>query len=246
MKKLILAIICINILFSCQKKGSSPQPAPSTTGSTPTATYQVYNGQLQAERYIVWSGSTPGTALYAFKGFLSIPSGSFILTSASKEGVLTANGTTLGYMSSINMYYDSTGTVSFASQRNFQLTSSTLPSFTYNNPDTFQVYPPSLAIQVEDSLDKTKNYTIPLTGLNYFTEATCLLSPVSNAANFVAKTVPAGSTQIIFTPADFSTFTTGTQLTCRLVLKRYNTQTFSTKNFRFETNAYNDFYVWFY
>jgi len=248
MKNIILASFLFLILFflGCKKKENSSNSTTTSNNSTPTSTVQVYNGQLQAERYITWNANIPSNAMYAFKGFLSIPAGSVILTSASKEGTLKANGTNLGFMSSINMYYDSTGTISFAAQRNFQLISSTLPSFTYNNPDTFQVYPPSLAIQINDSLDKTKNYIIPLSGLSYYSEAICLLSPVSNAANFVAKTVPAGSTQITFSPADFSPFTSGTFLTCRLVLKRFNTQTFSGKNFKFECNAYNDFVIWFY
>ena len=243
--RLLTITLFLSVLFSCKKKESAPEAAPSTTGSTSTPTTQVYNGKLQAERYITWSGSSPSSALYAFKGFLSVPSGSFILTSASKEGTLMANGLTLGYMSAIKMYYDSTGSVNFASQRNFQLTSSTLPSFTYNNPDTFQVYTPSLALQVNDSLDKTKNYIIPLTGLNYFSEATCLLSQ-GTGTNIVSKTVPAGSSQIIFSSSDYSTFTPGSYLNVRLVLKRQNIQTFSGKNFLFECDAYNDFSTWFY
>ncbi|MBP7808590.1 MAG: hypothetical protein KA163_04820 [Bacteroidia bacterium] len=245
MKRLFfIPVIILVFLNSCKKKENTPEPTSTTTGSTSTA--PVINGQLQAERYISWSAGSPSAPAYAFKGFLSVTSNSFILASSSKQGTLTANGVTLGFNSTINMYYDSVGTVDFSTQRNFQLTSSTLPSFTYSNPDTFQVYPPSLAIQVEDSLDKTKNYVIPLTGLNYYSEAICLLNPTGNSLNYVAKTVPAGSTQIVFTPADYSTFTPGTTLTCRLVLKRYNTQTFGGKNFKFECDAYNDFYVWFY
>lgn len=240
----ILSLLIIVIAFSCKKKENTPEPSPSTTGSVPTTTV-AYSGFISGDRNIFWSNGNIVSTSYGSTGYLyAAPTVSVNVLTSSNEGTIIANGITLKFDNSIfNYYRDTTGSLNFTSQRSFQLLSSgTLPSFTYNNPDTIPVYSTTNMSLINDTLFKSQNLIIPLNTVNYHNEVDCFLNQTSPFI-FLSKTVPAGATSITFTPTELSAFTTGNSIYCTITLKKYNTQSLGGKYFRFESNCVNNFFV---
>lgn len=243
MKKIIYGIVVL-IAISCQKKQTSPaeEQVASTASNTPT----LYNGFLTAENITTWSSGTSITNRYFASATLTQSASISAAVNPSYNGTVTVNGSALKaeQIGTYVSYLDTTNTLNLLTQRNFQLMSSTaLPSFVYSNIDTFPIYPAANGYLINDTLFKTQNLTLSLSNTSGYDEASCVIYDIANPSNSIVKVVPHGTTQIVFTNSDLIGFSTGATVLCGLSLKKYNTQTFSNKNFRFETSTYNNFYM---
>ena len=231
------------MVISCQKKQASPtEEQVSSTTNTPT----LYNGFLTVENITTWSSGTSITNRYFASATLTQTASISAAVNPSYNGTVTVNGIALKaeQIGSYVSYLDTTSTLNLLTQRNFQLISTTtLPSFVYRNIDAFPIYPAANGYLINDTLFKAQNLTLSLSNTSGYDEASCVIYDISNASNSIVKVVPQGTTQIIFTTSDLIGFSTGTTVLCGLSLKKYNTQTFSNKNFRFETSTYNNFYM---
>ena len=142
------------------------------------------------------------------------------------------------------MYMDTTSGNNYSLQRLITLNSSILPSFTVTLQDTFPVYTSANATQINDTLFRNINFTVPLTNMSYYDEIECSISPSpANGTQILYKKFTSLVNQITFTPSELSTYTIGQQLYCRLTLKKISTQVIGGKNFKFEVNSFNDFYM---
>lgn len=245
MKKITIVFGFVLLLFSCKKKESPPTGNGNNT-SVPTSSIAPCNGFLIAESITTWGSGAPQTNRYFSSATLTETASIGAAVNPSYNGTLSINNTILkpeqigGYV----YYLDTTNLLNLASQRNFQLNASTtLPSFTFNNTDTFPTYSVTNGYILNDTLFKTQSFTLSLSNSSGFDEASCVIYDISNASNSTVKIVPYGTTQITFTTNELSVFVSGTTVLCGLSLKKYNTQTFSNKNFRFETTTSNNFYL---
>jgi hypothetical protein len=244
MKNAVLAILAFFVLcISCKKKEATPDPVqtPAPTNSTTS-----YYGFLTAEQITEWGSGAPVNNRYFSSAMLTQTASVGAIVSPSYNGTVSLNGTVLKTESigSYVYYLDTTNTLNLAAQRNFQFTSSTmLPSFTFNDPDAFPIYPSGNGYLVNDTLFKTQGLTLSLSGTSGYDEAACVIYEIGNASNSVSKVLPFGTSQFNISTGDLAGFTPGTTVLCGLSLKKYNTQAFSGKNFRFETSTYNNFYM---
>lgn len=240
----ILLYISLFLFFSCKKKETTvEEPAAQTTtggSSTPTS----YNGFLQSTAYAVWTGSTSSLGPYHTVNvyLLSSPSPTVSFFLGINSGTLNLNFTKLKYAA--GRYYDTTYVLDLSSQKNFQLQSNgSFPSFSYNNVDSFPKFYFNYNNLINDTLSKTGSYTVPVSGFSYANEIKCSLQDLSNFTAFVTKTVSNGTGQVVFTPAELAVFITGSNISLSVELKKYNSQTISGKNFRFESNTFSSFNV---
>jgi hypothetical protein len=242
--KYILYISIFAALFSaCKKKEAAPEAEPSPAPSNSATSYY---GFLSAEQITEWGSGAPVNNRYFSSATLTQTASVGAAVSPSYNGTLTLNSTVLktevigGYV----YYLDSTNVLNLSAQRNFQLVSNTsLPSFAFNNSDAFPIYNSANGYLINDTLFKSQGVTLSLSGTSGYDEAACVIYAISTTSNPIAKVVPIGTSQIIISPNDLSGFTPETTVICGLSLKKYNTQTFGGKNFRFETSTYNNFYM---
>ncbi|MBL7910971.1 MAG: hypothetical protein JNJ41_07950 [Bacteroidia bacterium] len=249
MKNIIFAITLTVICFSCKKKETAVEtPSPSTTSSTTNPTTTTYYGFFPLEKYCTWYNgvvSYPVNPYQCKVQLYSSPVSDYATWQAAHLGTVSINGKILQY-TIINIYSDTTFSPypDYSTQKNIVLTSTVLPSFTVSVTDTFPTYSSANALLVNDTAYLNSNFVIPLNNLNYHDKVQCTITTSPTTPSLiVSKVVNAGVNQIVFTPTDLSVFTSGQQLNCRLVLKKYSTQTFSNKSFRFECLGYNDFYM---
>jgi hypothetical protein len=129
-------------------------------------------------------------------------------------------------------------------QRLITLNSSVLTSFTTTVQDTFPVYTPVNAIQINDTLFLNQDFVVPLTNITYYDEVECIISPNPPAIfPIIPKKYKSPVNQLTFTAAELSVFTPNQLIYCRLILKKYSTQQIGGKNFRFDICSFNDFYM---
>lgn len=248
MKKQIVFILLVvgSIVFSCKKKETTTEPITNPSPNT-TAPAGSYYGFFSLEKYCSWySGivSYPTNPYQCKMQLYSTPVNDYASWQAANLGTIKVNNHVLEY-TIINIYQDSSSLPNYASQRAISLTSTVLPSFTTSVADTFPTYAPSNAILINDTLKLNTGITIPLTNLTYYDNVYCIIStnPFTSSNFAISKTVNVGINQIVFTPTDLNIFAIGQQLKCRLILRKYSTQTFNGKTFRFECWSYNDFYM---
>lgn len=243
MKKIIYSIVVL-IAISCQKKQTSPaeEQVTNTTNNSPI----LYNGFLTAENITTWSSGTQVGNRYFASATLTQTASISAAVNPSYNGTVTLNGTSLKaeQIGTYVSYLDTTNTLNLSTQRNFQLISTTsLPSFMFSNVDAFPTYPATNGYLINDTLFKTQSLVLSLSNTSGYDEASCVIYDISNASNSIVKVVTFGTTQITLSPSDLVNFPIGTTVLCGLSLKKYNTQSFSSKNFRFETSTYNNFYM---
>lgn len=245
MKKLILITVVALTIISCKKKEDSPEDK-TTAPATPSSTTTLYNGFLSAESITDWGGGAPVSNRYFSSATLTQTASAGAAVSPSYNGTITLNGTRLkaNLIGSYVYYVDSTNLLNLTTQRNFQFISTTaLPSFTFSNTDAFPTYPSANGYLVNDTLFKIQSLTLTLANTTGYDEAVCVIYDISNASNYISKVASFGTTQIVLSAADLASFAPGATVLCGLSLKKYNTQSFSGKNFRFETSTFNNFYM---
>jgi hypothetical protein len=240
MRTTFLILTAMLLGTSCKKK-DDPAPAPPPA-PTPTGTYY---GCFTAEKLNFWTNKVPTGQAYLAEVFLfSSPKKETEISSRGENmGKVFSNNIQLQYNSSLLYYRDSTGTLSYSTQVSFQHTSTAVGSISYVSPDTFPAYPASLAAMLADTLDKTKDYTVPLTGINYFTKATIILYDGSLSLSGVTKTVTPGVTEVTFKPSDVTSIKPGYNF-IHLSFSKYTDQTINGKLFRFENVSNSDFSVY--
>lgn len=250
MKNTVAISLIIISLVCCKKKDPAPSPTPtqtggSTTGGTPSGTF---SGFLPLERYGSWYNgfvSYPVNPYQCKMQLYSTPVSDHSIWLAAKLGTLSVNGNILKF-ENIKIYSDTVFNpyANYATQKIVSLTSTVLPSFTYTVTETFPDYTSANAVLIKDTLKLSTTFTVPLNGLANYDKAYCSITTVPTNINLIiSKEVNAGVNQITFSPSELSGFTSGQQLNCKLILKKYNTQIFGGKNFRFECWSYNDFYM---
>jgi hypothetical protein len=243
--KLYLALLgTAFIIISCRKEEPAPDPAPvlTTTGTTAV----TYNGTFIAEKYNYWWGGVNTGSLYQVKVSLTATPQTelALLYSGGNYGVVKSNDIELQYARPIKLYIDSTGKLSYSAQVSFQHTSTAIGAINYVSPDTFAVYSPSLAVQIDDTLDKSKNFVIPLNGLTGYTSVTCNFYQQGNLLSNFSKNADAGASSVTFSPAELRGLPSGQFYTVAVLLRRINDQTIGGKLFRFANISYNDFAVY--
>lgn len=246
MKKDVILLIVILFVFSCKKKESTPEEKTNNTSITNTNVTTLYNGFLSAETITYWSSGAPQSNRYFSSATLTQIASAGAIVSPSYNGTITLNNISLKAESigTYVYYLDTTNLLNLATQRKFEFISTTsLPSFTFSNVDAFPNYPIANGYMINDTLFKTQTLALSLTNTSGYDEAACVIYDISNASNSITKVVPFGTTQITLSPSDLVNFPAGTTVLCGLSLKKYNTQSFSSKNFRFETSTYNNFYM---
>lgn len=244
MKKTILFLVLSTIFFSCKKKNAAEPESKNTNTPTPTTNTLSYNGFFTAEYTTNWQMASPSTTRYFSQATLSQTAAVAAIANPSYNGTITVNNTMLSPESigSYVFYLDTTFSLNLSTQRHFQFISSTLlPSFTFNNTDNFPIYPQANGYLINDTLFLAQSLTLSLANTSGFDEASCTIYDYNSPSVYSVKIVPSGSSQIIFTSGDLSVFSTNATILCSLALKKYNTQTFSGKNFRFETSTINEF-----
>ena len=241
MKNLITFFIFILFFTFCKKKETTvEEPTPQTTTGGPV-TPTSYDGFFQSNAGAAWSGSTCtiGSFYNVNVYLMSSPSPSVSFFLAVNSGTMLLNATKLKY--AVVRYYDTTLVLNLSSQKNFQLQSNgSFPSFTYNNVDSFPKFHFNFNNLVNDTLSKSSNYTIPLSGLIYGNEIKCVLFDGSNS---LSKTIPIGTAQVAYTPTELAVFPSGSNITLSVEQKKYNIQTIGGKTFRFESNTLSYFPV---
>jgi hypothetical protein len=244
MKPLLSILIAAFIIFSCKKEEPAPDPMPVAINTgTPAVTYY---GTFNAEKYNYWYGGVSTGNVYQVKVCLTATPQTelALLSSGENFGTVKSNNIQLQYLSPIKIYLDSTGALSYSAQVSFQHTSAAMGAINYVSPDTFPVYSPSLALQIEDTLDKSKNYVIPLSGLTGYTRVNCnFYQPGNSLLNF-SKIADAGLTSVTFNATELSALPSGQDYVLRILLRKINDQTIGGKLFRFENISYNDFAVY--
>ena len=250
MKKLIILILGVLSFTACKKETPAPAPATtSTTTATTTTTVTAFNGFFPLEQYNQWSNgvNVSSPVLYNTKFTLftnAVTENQQFIGTSSNVGSITVNSRQLQYYSPLKMYMDTTSGTNYSLQRLITLNSSILPSFTVTLQDTFPVYTSANATQINDTLFRNINFTVPLTNISYYDEIECSISPSpANGTQILYKKFTSLVNQITFTPSELSTYTIGQQLYCRLTLKKISTQVIGGKNFKFEVNSFNDFYM---
>lgn len=251
MKNIILLTAFLFLLItSCKKKESTPAPAPATTGGATTAGAPsgTFSGFFPLERYCSWyngSVSYPVNPYQCKVQVYNTPVSEHSIWLAAKLGTVSINGKILKF-ENIKIYMDTTFNPypNYAAQKVVSLTSTVLPSFTHTITENFPDYTSANAVLIKDTLKLSTTFTVPLTGLANYDKAYCLITTVPTNFNLIiSKEVNAGVNQITFSPSELSGFTSGQNLNCRIILKKYNQQVFGGKNFRFECWGYNDFYM---
>ncbi|MEI8136345.1 MAG: hypothetical protein WCH21_03360 [Bacteroidota bacterium] len=241
----ILLLAFVFILFNCKKKETTSQEPSPTQGNTGSSIVPTsFDGFFQSTGYAVWTGSTStiGSFYNVNVYIMSSPSATINSFLGINSGTVNLNSTKLKYAS--GRYYDTTYALNLTSQKNFQLQSNgSIPSFTYNNIDSFPNFYFNYNNLINDTLTKASNYTIPLNGFSYSDEVKVSLQDPNNFTNFVSRIVSKGTTQIILNPSELSVFSTGSNITLSVELKKYNYQNINGKSFRFESNTYSSFSV---
>ncbi|MFI5150420.1 MAG: hypothetical protein ACHQRM_11855 [Bacteroidia bacterium] len=230
LRKSFLFILLI-LAFQACKKDSSPTPASSSTHPNNSGT--LFNGWFTPIANISWSHRSAGPVSYSAVTHLSITAQAFGPTASAHCGTILVNGTTLQFNTLINAYLDSTYTLNLSSQKNFQFISSVLPSFTYNVPDSFPVYPVSNAALISDTVVRANGLIIPLSNARLYDQVNCSLFDQSSGSNFVYKNGLTGINQLLFTPADLSVYSAGATISCKVLLIKNRTLTISGVNYTF-------------
>ena len=231
------------LLTACNKKDPAPAPAPPSNPPAPAATYY---GRFSAQKFVFWTDTFyMGQAYNALVILTSTPRTDVALASYGENlGAVKSNSVQLRFEPNIGIYLDSTGTLSYPMPISFQHTSTALGSINYTSADTFPTYPLALVKQIKDTLDKTKNFTVPLTGVAYYTNATCIMFNGSAVLTGVSKSALPGASGFTFTPQETSGLTSGNYYFLRLILQKNTDQTFNGKLFRFTNETYSDFSVY--
>lgn len=141
------------------------------------------------------------------------------------------------------MYLDSTGAINYSSTISYQHNSAGLGNINFTNTDTFPRYTPMLAAGVNDTVEKSKNFIVPLAGLTYYNTVFIGIYDPSQPLLSANKTVNFGSGNVTFTPSDLAVLPNSSGCVIRIIIKKYNDQTINGKLFRFENDSYNDFYA---
>lgn len=256
MKIITTYLILISFLLSACKKKDTSKPDntnnDTTTGGSTTSgtnTVTVFNGFFPLEQYNQWyNGSNVSSpVLYNTKFTLftnAVNENQQFSGTSGNLGVITVNGRQLQYYTPLKMYMDTTSGNNYSLQQLITLNSSILPSFTVTLQDTFPVYTSANAMQINDTLFRNINFDVPLTNITYYDEIECSISPnPANGTQIVHKKFTSQVNQITFTPNELSIYSNGQQLYCRITLKKISTQVIGGKNFKFEVNSFNDFYL---
>ncbi len=266
MKNLTISILFLTLAFvACKKKDSSPDDgsktvAPNTTAGITTGNNiltpcnsggPVYNGILQLEEYNQWymGVKTNWQGLYNTKFMLYQNAvTSYGCPTSERLGVMSVNNNILQYYTPLKMYFDTVNGKNYSQQRLVTLNSTVLPSFTVAVQDSFPVFTPANAVQIHDTLFINNNFTVPLNGITYYDRVDCLLSfanPSTQAQVYIRSHKFSNTlvNSLVFTPTDLSVFTAGQDINCRLVLTKIHTEIIGGKNFKFEVQSYNDFYL---
>jgi hypothetical protein len=233
MKKLILLLIAGTLLFSCKKKNTS-----ASTPEEAIAQLSGFHGLFIAEKYSMTGSST---TLFMSKVALhssSKPESSLIVL-GEDMGTVKSNGISLQFQTALRMYMDTSGKLDYSKEIKFEHNSSTLGDINFVNTDPFIDYPESLAPAIDDTLDRGKNYVIPLTGLSGFNKVACLIKDPFNT-KIVSKSAVPGATEIVFSPGDLVQLESGKFHSVRIVVAKFNDQTINGKKFRFENDSYLD------
>ncbi|MBK9286056.1 MAG: hypothetical protein IPM51_17305 [Sphingobacteriaceae bacterium] len=246
-RNILQIIIFLSIILSCKKKSkdSEPEPTPAatTTGGQPASTY---HGMFEAEKYLYWWGGNSIVSFYQCKCWLNASGKTEVLLNSYGEnlGIVQSNSLQLKYDGTLKMYMDSTSTLSYSNVISFQHNSNALGNINFTNQDTFPRFLPSLAQNLNDTVYKNQNYSVPLNGLTYFNEITAIFSSTVNLFVYVGKTVSFGASEVLFTPNELSALPSNSPGMLRIVLRKFNYQNLNGKNYRFAAVSMNDFVIY--
>lgn len=244
-----LSVCILFLAFTSCKKKKDTEPVPdnsniTTTGATPTPSL-MYNGKLIAEKYYSWSLGNGNFVSYFCKSIITTSASTElgIVSSGMNLGILKTNNIQLQYNPGIKMYLDSIGAINYSSTISYQHNSAGLGNINFTNTDTFPRYTPMLAAGVNDTVEKSKNFIVPLAGLTYYNTVFIGIYDPSQPLLSANKTVNFGSGNLTFTPSDLAVLPNSSGCVIRIIIKKYNDQTINGKLFRFENDSYNDFYA---
>jgi hypothetical protein len=242
MKHFLLIALC-TLLMTCKKK-DPPDPTPPTP--TPQAPTGTYYGAFSAKKFVFWADTfNTGSAYLAMVALHSTPTTELgLFASGENLGAVKSNSIQLRYDAPLQLYLDSTGVLGYSTTISFQHTSTALGSINYVSADTFPSYPLALVKQLSDTLDKTKNFRVPLNNITYYTGGTCLLYDGSLSLTGIAKNFTPGAMEVLFTPQEMSGFKTGNYYFVRVILQKTTDQTINGKLFRFTNETFSDFSVY--
>lgn len=250
---LISFILILFFFFACKKKENTPSTEDnnSTTGTTTgdSTNLNTYFGFFPLEQYNQWydgvNVSSPALYNTKFTLFVNAVNENQQFSGISGNlGVITVNGRQLQYYAPLKMYMDTTSGNNYSQQRLITLNSTILPSFTVTLQDTFPTYNSTNAVQINDTIFHNVDFIVPLTNIGYYDEIECSISPnPASGSQIIYKKYTSHVNQITFTANELSTYNLGQQVYCRLILKKISKQIIGGKNYKFELNSFNDFYM---
>lgn len=237
MKKIFYLFLVFSMILSCKKKENTPEPASTTTGSTPTASTASFSALYSTQLlYSIFGTSATSlttcfnTAFVSGSDFTNFnyPVGLFL-----DIGALSNNGTT--FKNLMGFYMDTTYTFGPCPYI-WQATGNAIPSFTYTNNDSYATY--SDYTMWTDTISKSGGLSIPLTGITNGTEARIYLSVTGATTSAQTATVVLSSaSSYSFNPSALSSLSTATTAGIQIDIYRNNIQTINGKKMNFRSTT---------
>lgn len=242
MQKLILTLIALGLLLgACRKTETIPADAPVQT-PPPQSKLGLYSGFFVIECHNEFDTlSKPTSPVYytPWVRLFDIPQNDYSITKGKNMGALVAittqtQTTFLNYVGNLNAYlgnnlnaFDSVVTYNFSSS-NLALT-----SFSCTHVDSFYSIPPLYVAIIPPQITYTQSLSLPMPTTTGFDEIIVFVKRPDGTPLSVIKRFPAGSSQLVLNPNDFTTVPLGVQ-NIEVIIKRYKTQQINRKTYRFE------------
>ncbi len=244
MKKIIYLSILASSLFviSCKKENTPPSSSGNGTGSSTGLTpfTNVY-GTMGAVRSLTNNTFTgvPDTSYSNVTWFFNAPQNNWMfvnLTSMAPAGNVSLNAVQLKLyvITPLYFYVDTTGTLNLKNGANWQVSgASPIPALTYSPVLPWQSY--TGYAQLPDSIHKTQNSVITLSGITGADSVSISISDGSNISGHsytTGKVIPsAGSITIL--PIHTSGLNNTTMGSLSVSIFKFKQVGFSGKNFVF-------------
>lgn len=213
------------VFTACKKKDSpTPEPAPSTTGSTTNYTY----GSMELVYYTFYNGNTfagndsAASAIF-FSDPLSAPA------SLLDAGTVTMNGTSLQYLS--NTYRLFSATVHSTSSAWAVSGNTLVPAINYTATPNFPVFTGNA--QLPDSFSISSGVNMSISGVSNFGTNSIYVQIDDNMGGMVYKTIQPGNFSCSFSSTELASLQTSNYASITVNLGNSIIQAFNGKNYAF-------------
>jgi hypothetical protein len=240
MKYLIPFLLIIVSLSACRKKETIPADEPPVSVPPPSNALGVYSGFFAIEEhkdYDTLNNQITQTYYTPWARVFNETQNDYAITKGINSGNVSVDYKPLAYQAGVNAYLGANRTSFDSTLYRFALTgSSVLPSFNYLCTDTFYKVNPFLISLIPVQISVSQTLTVPVPGTNGFDEIVVFVKKQDGTPLSEIKRFPAGTTQMILNPNDFSNVTLGYHQ-IEVIIKRYFVKQYGGKTFRFELHT---------